>query len=221
MSMPAVVMRTYNMFKDDSSFRKLIKQMSRKLSKMRDPVKQAKYVHKKVNEELKSQFSDPLVRELVQCAKGCTGCCHTQVSVTEGEALILAEKIQQGDIRIDLEKLFRQAEAGESASQFYRLDYQSRGCVFLDEDGACQVYDDRPSVCRTNHVLSDPKDCEIKTLEQGQNPSVQLLNTYSSDSWIYALFNESQLSGVLPVVLKRVLSQFKVRDIHDISKSND
>jgi Fe-S-cluster containining protein len=199
MVMPAIAMRTYKMFEKDSTFRKLIKKMTTKLSKISDPVKRARYVHDKIDQEITAIMGNPGVKELVQCKKKCSACCHSQVAVTQEEAELLALKIDEG-VEIDFDLLNKQAQAGNSSSDYFKLSYSDRRCVFLTDDGLCKVYADRPSVCRTNYVLSEPSQCEIKS---GESPSVQLLNTFSADSWVYSLFHVGKENGTLASLLKK------------------
>lgn len=203
MIMPAIATRTYKMFQEDSSFRKLIKRMTQKISKISDPIKKAKYVHKKINEEIESQFKNQMVDKLVQCKKGCSACCHSQVAITESEAFLLAQKVDEG-YGIDFERLQIQAMAGNSAKEFFKLSYEERACVFLNDSNQYSIYEDRPSVCRTNYVLSDPVNCEIR---DGESPSVQLLNTFSADSWVYSYFKLGNNNGALAFLLQRVLKE--------------
>lgn len=181
--------------------------MARKMAKFTEPQKRARFIYKKVDEELAKQFQDPMVSQLVQCKKGCSACCHTQVSVTIEEAELLATKVKDG-LPIDWTKLFVQASAGVSSAQFFRIPYEMRGCIFLDDEGQCRVYEDRPVVCRTNHVLSDPKQCEVKDSNSENQPKVQLLNTYAADTWAYTFFQNSPVTGTLPQLVKSVLSEF-------------
>lgn len=213
MSLPAIAVRTYNYFKDDSSFRKLIKQMRKKLAKLGNPMKAASYVHKKIDEEIEQQFKNPNVKELVSCKRGCNACCHTQVAVTEGEAALLAERILEDNLDINFARLLMQANFSNDSSSFYKLAYQDRACVFLSDEGTCQAYDIRPSVCRTNFVLSDPANCKVTF---GSTPQVQLLNTFGPDSWVYSLFKESKFNGSLPVLLNKILNSSR----EAVSKKN-
>lgn len=205
MVMPAIAMRTYKLFEKDSSFRKLIKRMTQKLSKMHDPVKRAHFIHQKIDIEISAQFKNENVKSLVQCKKGCSSCCHSQVAVTEGEAKILAERIKNG-VDINHERLHLQAEVGNSTSKFYQMSLQDRACVFLTDRGLCSVYEDRPSVCRTNYVLSDPSNCEVRP---GEAPTVQLLNTFGADSWVYSLFHLGEKNGALAPSLLSLLEEEK------------
>lgn len=214
MVMPAIAVRTYKLFKEESSFRKLIKQMTRKISKISDPVKKARFIHQKIDKEIAEQMANPEIKKFVSCKKGCSACCHTQVAITEAEAILLAKLIKDGT-PIDWTKMFIQAEAENSVEKYFKLSYDQRSCIFLDEKGECKIYEDRPSVCRTNYVVSDPEKCAVK--ESG-SASVQLLNTFSADSWVYAQFDNSPKNGTLPKMVKDALSKFTSIDTE---KSND
>lgn len=212
--MPAIAVRTYKMFKEEASFRKLLKAMSKKIQKIRDPIKRARFVHQKINTEIDAQMKNPDIAKFVSCKKGCSACCHTQVAITEDESILLANLIKNGT-PIDWTKLFIQAEAGNSTEKYFKLSYDQRGCIFLDENKECRIYEDRPSVCRTNYVVSDPVNCEVRA---GTSPSVQLLNTFSADSWVYAQFDSSNRNGTLPSLVKEALSNFTSIDT---DKSNN
>lgn len=211
MVFPAVAARTFQMFQEKSSFRKLIKQMVRKISKLNSPRKRAQYVHSKIDKEVELLFQDPAVTNLVSCKKGCNACCHGQVSITDDEANLLVDLIENG-LKIDWGMLWNQSEFKNDYESFLKLPYSMRSCIFLDESGECQVYDDRPSVCRTNFVVSDPDLCRI---EAGKDNSVRLLNTFAADSWVYSLFKVSKQSGSLPFLVKKILSERKVQPKKD------
>jgi len=68
-------------------------------------------------------------RERLRCGRGCSDCCQDGLTVLEVEA----DRI-------------RRAHPGLLASGD---PHPSGRCVFLDGDGACRVYEDRPYVCRT------------------------------------------------------------------------
>ena len=56
---------------------------------------------------------------------------------------------------------------------------EEASCAFLGPDGACGVYDDRPSICRAVLVASDPELCRMGDLETRitavVNPYVEVL----------------------------------------------
>ena len=68
-------------------------------------------------------------RRRLRCSLGCTDCCVDNLSVFEIEA---------DRIRANNEALLATAEPAAEGR-----------CAFLDDSGACRIYEDRPYVCRT------------------------------------------------------------------------
>ncbi len=68
-------------------------------------------------------------RERLQCRRGCSACCVDDISVYDVEAECIRQR--HGE-------LLRSGEPHEPGA-----------CAFLDEEGACRIYEDRPYVCRT------------------------------------------------------------------------
>ncbi len=75
-------------------------------------------------EELSRRHADRL-----QCRRGCQACCLDDLSVMEVEA----ERIRENH--------------GEWLVT--ATPHPSGACAFLDDEGACRIYADRPSVCRS------------------------------------------------------------------------
>lgn len=72
------------------------------------------------------------------CRKGCHACCVEGLTVTRVEAEAIVEAV---------------ATLGEEARALLRRNLEAprgEGCVALDDDGACLVYEGRPLVCRTH-----------------------------------------------------------------------
>jgi Fe-S-cluster containining protein len=67
--------------------------------------------------------------ERLQCGKGCSSCCVDGITVFEVEAENIRSR--HGDL----------LEHG--------TPHDEGVCAFLDEEGACRIYEDRPYVCRT------------------------------------------------------------------------
>jgi uncharacterized protein len=154
-------------------------------------------------------FENDVVSSNVTCKKGCTACCHTQVSVTADEAALLANRITSGT-EIDTARLLVQGEALNDSQNWYELPYQLRACVFIGDQGECTVYDDRPSVCRTNNVFSSPRDCS--TLDGKEKP-VRLLNTEIADLLLIGSYIHSMDNGALPHMLWRELRAANYRNV--------
>jgi uncharacterized protein len=81
----------------------------------------------------------------LRCGRGCSSCCLDELSVTAIEAQLIAQN-----------------HAGLLANG---TPHQSGSCAFLDSEGACRIYDDRPSVCRSQglplRVLFEDENDEI------------------------------------------------------------
>lgn len=94
------------------------------------------------------------------CRKGCSACCHMEVEVTGYEAEILARRVENG-FYIDRERLDKQSQRGlQDKAWSAGIKLPESRCVFLNSEGACGVYEDRPTMCRRHSVTSPAKNCE-------------------------------------------------------------
>lgn len=176
----------------------------RALRAEKSPIERARFVHSLVDDFNKDILAHPLIEQLSPCKKGCAACCHTEVSVTPDEAELLALRVENG-IKIDLQKLHIQKTAIENGKSYYTVPYELRGCVFLGEDNQCRVYDDRPSVCRTNVVLGEASQCSTK---DGTMQSQRLLKTENADMAIMGHFMQKpEDNNVLPFLLWEKLNE--------------
>ena len=84
-------------------------------------------VHAVVDEEVRNiaAWHGPRLK----CRRGCSGCCQDGITVFQVEATL---------IRLRHADLLRDEEPAPAP-----------GCAFLDAQGACRIYEDRPYVCRT------------------------------------------------------------------------
>jgi Fe-S-cluster containining protein len=199
---PAIAKKTFDQLSHLPEFLGIVQFILDKISRVSSPLKRARIVHKSIDEFNEEIFAHPLVQQYSPCKVGCSACCHTQVSVTSDEAELLTQKIMEG-VEINLERLERQASVSEETSTFYQLKYDDRACVFLDDSGACTVYEDRPSVCRTNAVLGDAQQC----LVSGDTQQLRLVKTSKADMAIYASFLHSKESGSLPFMVFKKLKE--------------
>ncbi len=208
---PAIAKRTFDQLSHVPEFLGVVQLILDKISRVSSPLKRARIVHKAVDEFNVEVFAHPLVQQFSPCKVGCSGCCHTQVSVTSDEAEVLAERIKEG-LQINLDRLELQSKVSEESNTFYQLSYSDRRCVFLDDSDACSIYEDRPSVCRTNAVLGDAQQC----LVSGENQQLRLVKTSKADMAIYASFLYSKESGSLPFML---LKKLKEKSLSVVSQS--
>lgn len=203
-NIPAIAYKTYSAFKDHPLFSLAYKRSLKLLRKNKSARKRVRLIHDEVDASIDRVFKDPLVKVHVSCQSQCAACCHTQVSATKDEAIVLGDLIQRKKVRVDLDRLEKQVVAQNNGQEWYKLNYQDRKCIFLDENNLCKVYDDRPSVCRTNYVVSDPSLCDPS---DGKTKALQLLKTFEADMIIAAHFHYSKESGILPQMIYEVLSQ--------------
>lgn len=201
MLVPAIALKTFQELKDHAKYRSLVDSLISLIQNLPSALERARTVHHILDEVNKPVFADPLVQKFSPCKLGCTGCCHTQVSVTEDEGKLLAEKVKNGTVQIDLDSLRRQMKAGNDSKEFFAIPYEQRRCVFLNDSGGCSVYHDRPSVCRTNAVLGNSDQCDTQNGPQSQ----RLVKTTQGDLVIYAAFMQSKNNGALPYILAREL----------------
>ena len=109
----------------------------------------------------------------------------------------LADLVKKGK-KIDFDKLKKQANQGNKYIDWYKLDYKDRSCVFLDDKGSCTIYEDRPLVCRTNMVVSDPENCDST---DGETKPVRLIHTDKPNMIIMGAYMIAEKSGTLANLL--------------------
>jgi len=203
MDFPAIAYRTYQQWKNHASMSTFFYKVLRNLQGIKNPITKTRKFHQIINENIDSIFEDTTVTRSVSCKIGCSGCCHTPVSVTNEEAQLLAHRVNNG-LEISTKNLERQALLGNSSASYYSLSFQNRKCVFLSEEGACTVYEDRPAVCRTNFVVGNAKQCDTS---DGKEKPVRLLTTTKADIAIIAGYRAASSSGLLPFMLYKELNK--------------
>ncbi len=198
MNVPAIARKTFEQLRHQAEFNTIVNFVLDQLSKVFKPHQRVRFIHKLIDEYNEEVFAHPLVKQFSPCKMGCSACCHTQVSVTEDEAEVLSQKISAGLV-IDNGLLKLQSETRDDSSAFYKMKHEDRKCIFLDEAGACRVYEDRPSVCRTNAVLGEADQCDTTDSIK----PIRLINTHKADMVIYAAYLHSQKSGSLPHMISQ------------------
>lgn len=205
MGIPEIAYRSFLRLKTDPRIVKIVKKVILSLRKMKDPIARARYIHSEVDSYLDSLFkNNPMVKPNLSCKKGCTYCCHTQVSVTSDEASLLAKIVESKQVEIDRTRLYQQAQAGANYNYWMQIPYEQRKCVFIGKDGGCSIYEDRPSVCRTNYALSPAEDCDTS---DGTTKQMRLLKTEIADVVVATAYTESEENGTLPFMLDKKLKE--------------
>lgn len=116
----------------------------------------------------------------VACGNGCSSCCNMNVTISQIEANLIAEKIG-----IKSKQLARSLthESGE---------FMGTPCVFL-KDGSCSVYEVRPFACR-KHVSFDTSSywCDPSVASEAELPMVE----YSGALGAFLYVTEKKTGGI-------------------------
>jgi len=118
----------------------------------------AKWAHEFFETSLRHNPSE----SQIECAKGCTFCCHLRVSAMAPEIFLIANQIRR-EHKNDLESVLSRLRAvdrnsrGQSGAQRAKSKLP---CGLLD-GSLCTVYAVRPSTCRGHTSVS------VRTCEQG------------------------------------------------------
>ncbi|MBP1628046.1 MAG: hypothetical protein H6Q00_2521 [Holophagaceae bacterium] len=141
----------------------------------------------------------------LQCRKGCAHCCEFRVEALPVEALRIAAHLgRQGD-----EPLAEWTRSLEAQASYARgrseKDYQ-RKCTFMDQEGACRIYEVRPFKCRVYHSL-DEESCRVHR----KNYKIGLLGQLESMvvQSVVELFGQAGLSMVPGELSQSVLKALK------------
>lgn len=110
---------------------------------MSDALEAIRSLHAEIDRE--AARLEEVHRDRLRCGRGCSGCCLDGLTVRAVEA----ERIRSAH-----RELLREGVPGPLGA-----------CAFLDERGACRIYADRPSVCRSQglplRVLYETDEGEI------------------------------------------------------------
>lgn len=213
-SFPQVALRTYLKLKEYPQFLRFTQAIITTLGRMIRPQERARFVHEMIDHEMAELYKNEAVQKLTACKKGCAACCHTQVSVTADEADLLASRVMEG-AATNWANLHKQKAAGNQFQDYMKIPFDERRCVFLKDDQTCSVYEDRPSVCRTNAVVGSKEQCDTRN---GQMQTQQILNTYNADMMIIGAYMNSEENGALPHMLWKKLHEKSGIDLMNLEK---
>ncbi len=154
------------------------------------------------NTEIQKHIDEKVLADkenIISCKAGCAFCCYVQVTITSDEAKALIEWSKENDIRINYERLQKQAQAGDDSIKHVELKFADRKCVFLGDDNLCRVYEHRPGSCRKYMVSGDPKECDTEI-----NPGGQVLNFIDvyAEMMVSGAFNAVESGPMAQMILK-------------------
>jgi Fe-S-cluster containining protein len=148
------------------SIRSVFRKFTAKLAQFHPGVDRGRALHEMIEREMGA-----VAFIQTSCGKGCSGCCSYEVEVTQNEAAILKERVLGGYV-IDRDRLRVQAARERKSPEWRRFGNKDNRCVFLGDDGACQIYEDRPAICRKHMVTTPAAAC---TTEGAAVAPVQVL----------------------------------------------
>jgi len=156
-----------------------LRTLAREIQRLRElpaGAARARQVHADVDEaQARFKAHRPDIIEQVRCGRGCAHCCRLWVGITRDEAELLAERVRNGTAHADPLRMEAQSR-WTSPFDFLGKPLEEASCVFLGDDGACTVYEDRPSICRVVLVASDPELCRAGDAE---TQITSVLNPYA------------------------------------------
>lgn len=134
----------------------------KKYSAISDPLERTRIFHRDVNEIISRDIFGPqaLGAEIL-CTKGCSSCCSQLVSLTQSEAKLLKQNMEEKSLLVDWPRLNRQRGL-DMETWTKTLTEEQAKCVFLNsQDGSCVVWKDRPANCRNYFVSGTNQFCSV------------------------------------------------------------
>lgn len=146
----------------------------------------------------KIKITEEINKDILNCKKGCSGCCIDEISVF----LIEADNIKMHINQINRVELLN----------------EENKCVFLDVENKCAIYEQRPYVCRTQGL-------PLKWIEEDENENyleyrdicpineekILVENLNSEDMWLIGPFEESLRQ--LQITKYNNLNRIKLKEI--------
>ena len=103
------------------------------------------------------------------------------------------------EIGFKIDYNYLEAQIVKTDEDFLKIPYAKRKCVFLDQKGACSVYEHRPIACRKLIVVSDSTDCDTENKWGNQ---VERLASVEAESISAAVLNIRESGGLAEMMLK-------------------
>jgi Fe-S-cluster containining protein len=153
-------------------------------------------IHGAVEDAIKELISNEK-EKTPSCGKGCSFCCYLKTDISDDEAVLLTEYSREIGFKIDYNYLEEQIV--KTDEDFLKIPYAKRKCVFLNEEGACSVYEHRPIACRKLIVVSNSEDCDT---ENKSGERVARLASVEAESISVAVLNTRKSGGLAEMMIK-------------------
>jgi Fe-S-cluster containining protein len=120
----------------------------------------ARRVHVAIDDVLERDRKKSTTSSDIQCRKGCDRCCRLPVEIWPHEAALLVQIAREAGVEMDQARLERQSRY--TMDNWGQQPAADKTCVFLGDNGACNVYEFRPNACRKLLVVTDPALCDAE-----------------------------------------------------------
>jgi Fe-S-cluster containining protein len=110
------------------------------------------------------------INKHIQCDKQqCSYCCHSEIFISPVEAAYIKNNA--------VYEIAADRQAKQRTTNYKDLSFADKACIML-KDGKCQIYDQRPTICRNHNVSlgTDPEECYKQNLEQGTHKVEEVRN---------------------------------------------
>ncbi len=165
------------------------------------PEQVAHSFHCEIDKAIKKDMKKDKNYKKISCTKGCSYCCKIDLAINEEEAIILLMYIKDLKLKLDWDKVTRQAKV--EGDNWQDLALKDRSCIFLNKKGECKVYKFRPGACRKYFVVSDPEQCNM----EGKYTEVKRFGPVMSEIIFSAMLNGSPTETLPRQLLKMKESQ--------------
>lgn len=136
------------------------------------------------------------------CRAGCGSCCHIAVLVSEPEAQAIGRAIGRMPAQIPSEHaivaghLMHEPDERVLARQQVLLQrHFGRPCTFLDAQGSCSIYPERPLACRL-HLSLDDDDLLCRPVQGAEVCAPSLNTNLEKAHYLLALGVNSRLADL-------------------------
>lgn len=146
-------------------------------------------------------------KKLFSCKKGCSHCCSQKVDIARHEAIALVKRAKSCDLKIDIERLKRQAKHSDHHTSWFNLSKEDRKCVFL-KDNLCSVYQDRPLMCRKHFTSDPPENCEMPEKAKDDTP-VSLYSNLHVEILVFTVFENTKTGPMPQMLLKAIEGKYE------------
>lgn len=164
-------------------------------------------------EKVDSSFNDisSFHQGHMKCQKGCHQCCRPDITVTYVEKQAIQDFLST------------HPERAKKVEETRRLNpHRGQRCEFLNKDGACDIYEMRPIVCRShgaplqfknpeneNQLFRDVCPLNLKDIKLENLPPQQLLNLDSINAILSVInmhYNSERSNERFPLTLDGIIN---------------